>query len=167
MRMTRPSARGAPRGARPGPARDEMIAAASDLFVSDPAADVEELALANQSVNRKGVVVPLRVHVPVEPLGALAIPTPAAETAWAPRASARRRARTGRPRPRTPNGDSAVPVVAPPRPCVDRLIREGELSTSAAGIGHEEVARAAIISSRAGPGGHLVSTACNSAASCA
>jgi UDP-N-acetylglucosamine:LPS N-acetylglucosamine transferase len=43
-----------------GPAREELVANGRALFVADPADDVDELAAANQSFDRKGRVVALR-----------------------------------------------------------------------------------------------------------
>jgi UDP-N-acetylglucosamine:LPS N-acetylglucosamine transferase len=45
---------------RPGPARDELVAAGRQLFTGDPTDDVAELAAANRRVDRKGRVIPLR-----------------------------------------------------------------------------------------------------------
>ena len=45
---------------RPGPQREQMVETARHLFVADPALDVEELALANRSIDRKGRVVAMR-----------------------------------------------------------------------------------------------------------
>jgi processive 1,2-diacylglycerol beta-glucosyltransferase len=45
---------------RPGPQRDQMVETARRLFVADPALDVEELALANRSIDRNGRVVAVR-----------------------------------------------------------------------------------------------------------
>lgn len=45
---------------RPGPDRDQMVAAGRALFVADPADDVEELAASEHLIDRKGRVVPYR-----------------------------------------------------------------------------------------------------------
>jgi processive 1,2-diacylglycerol beta-glucosyltransferase len=45
---------------RPGPERDELVAAGRHLFTGDPTDDVAELADSNRRVDRKGRVVPLR-----------------------------------------------------------------------------------------------------------
>ncbi|HEX9506056.1 MAG TPA: glycosyltransferase, partial [Acidimicrobiia bacterium] len=45
---------------RAGPQREQMVETARRLFVADPALDVEELALGNRSIDRKGRVVAMR-----------------------------------------------------------------------------------------------------------
>src|SRR5262249_40427197 len=45
---------------RPGPERDALVDTARELFVADPAVDVEELALQDDRTDRKGRVVALR-----------------------------------------------------------------------------------------------------------
>jgi UDP-N-acetylglucosamine:LPS N-acetylglucosamine transferase len=45
---------------RPGPARDELVAAGRHLFTGDPSDAVADLADSNRNVDRKGRVVPLR-----------------------------------------------------------------------------------------------------------
>ncbi len=45
---------------QPGPARDRLVANAHALFSGDPADDVTELAIANESFDRKGRVVAVR-----------------------------------------------------------------------------------------------------------
>jgi processive 1,2-diacylglycerol beta-glucosyltransferase len=48
----------------PGEARDRLVQAGHDLFKSDPALEVASLAAANDAVDRKGRVVPLRTPAP-------------------------------------------------------------------------------------------------------
>jgi UDP-N-acetylglucosamine:LPS N-acetylglucosamine transferase len=46
-----------------GPERDAMVAAGRALFVGDPADEVDQLACANEAIDRKGRVVPIRKRV--------------------------------------------------------------------------------------------------------
>jgi processive 1,2-diacylglycerol beta-glucosyltransferase len=48
----------------PGEARDRLVQGGRDLFKGDPALDVASLAAGNDSVDRKGRVVPLRTPAP-------------------------------------------------------------------------------------------------------
>jgi processive 1,2-diacylglycerol beta-glucosyltransferase len=48
----------------PGDARDRLVQAGHDLFVGDPAVEVATLAGTNDSLDRKGRVVPLRTTAP-------------------------------------------------------------------------------------------------------
>jgi hypothetical protein len=48
----------------PGDARDQLVRAGHDLFTGDPAVEVAALADTNESLDRKGRVVPLRTPAP-------------------------------------------------------------------------------------------------------